>query len=130
MNLSGFWSGQFYYPQEAAPPVKFDCEIIQTGSHISGNTTEIAELKSVPHFLIAAKIEGSFVNKKISFLKTYLTNDENYTTVEYDGTVNLLGNKIKGIWMRYDWSGTFIMIKDKNNQKAKTTISVANDTNI
>jgi len=127
MNLSGFWAGHFHYPDNILPSVKFDCEITQTGSQFTGHTTETAELRSVPHFLVGAKIEGFALNKQVSFLKTYQNDD---LAIEYEGKINLWGNQIKGVWIRHDWSGTFIMKRDKENQTIKKTVSIANDTNI
>jgi len=52
----------------------------------------------------------------------YQSEDPAYVPVTYEGQVNLRGTEIKGIWKRPDWSGTFMMQKDKGqvlNKKEK-----------
>ena len=127
MDITGFWAGQFRYPEPHYNPVNFDCEIVQTASFISGQITETAELKATPYFLISSILEGTISGRDVAFTKIYQSENPAYVPVKYSGKVNLQGTEIRGIWERPDWSGTFIMRKDNGNTQQQREITVAND---
>lgn len=127
MDVTGFWAGQFRYPEPRLNPVNFDCEIVQSAGFISGNITETSELKSTPYFIISSILEGAISGRDVTFTKVYKSEDPAYVPVRYSGKINLRGTEIKGIWERPDWSGTFIMTKDKGAVQHKREITIAND---
>ena len=127
MDITGFWAGWFRYPVANVSPVNFDCEIVQTAGFISGNISETSELQTTPYFLISSILEGTISGRDVIFTKIYQSEDPAYVPVNYEGKVNLRGTEIKGIWKRPDWSGTFMMQKDKGQAQQKREVTIAND---
>ena len=127
MDITGFWAGQFHYSEPHYNPVSFDCEIVQTAGFISGNITETSELKTTPYFIISSILEGTISNRDVAFTKIYQSENPAYVPVVYEGKVNTRETEITGIWKRPDWSGTFIMRKDKGATQQKREVTIAND---
>ena len=106
-TLSGFWAGTYGYPDEPVAPVKFDCELNQSGATLSGIITE----SHGPGQMLVAKLSGQISGQKIQFIKSYV-NAGNIWQIAYSGQVNAEKDYISGIWRVGMRTGTFEMNRD------------------
>ncbi|MEP4053123.1 MAG: hypothetical protein ABJN22_12850 [Litorimonas sp.] len=108
-TLSGFWAGVYAYPNDPAPAVNFDCELLQSGSVVTGQITE----SHAPGQMLVANINGHLTGFNISFIKTYQTTHSNFLwEIAYDGTVSPKKDEIIGVWRVGGRQGTFNMHRD------------------
>ena len=117
-SISGFWAGVYTYPMDALPPVNFDCELTQNGSHISGEITESHR----PGQMLAAHISGTLDGHNIAFIKSYHKAGPAFLAdIAYSGQVSRKQDHIKGIWQVGSRMGSFEMHRDAGEmRKAKT----------
>ena len=106
-SISGFWAGVYAYPNESFPSVKFDCELSQSGSVLSGTLTE----SHAPGQMLAAQLSGQISGAKIQFIKSYV-NAGNIWQIAYSGQINAEKNHITGMWRVGMRTGTFEMHRD------------------
>lgn len=106
-TISGFWAGVYAYPNEPFPPVKFDCELTQSGPVLSGTLTE----SHAPGQMLAAQLSGQVSGSKIQFIKSYV-NAGNIWQIAYSGQINAEKNHITGMWRVGMRTGAFEMHRD------------------
>lgn len=116
IDLSGRWSGVYFYPVDAEvnpfddwPPTPFTADLEDRGGIISGQTEEpdLMGWEEAPP--IVARIEGQHFNGVLTFTKTP-QDDRHIHNIDYTGAISADGNTISGTWIIYpDWSGTFQM---------------------
>jgi len=130
-SISGFWAGIYTYPIPNYPSVKFDCELIQNGNALTGETTEADIFKPSGLFLLSATLLGERSNRNIHWTKTYQNADENYALpVTYIGKIGRLGRRISGVWRIGDIEGRFEMRRDKGHWRVSDAVCAANDTKV
>lgn len=110
-NVSGFWGGVYFYPENISEPVNFDTELSQQGYDISGAMTEINTIDPEGGVILASVIDGRLESGRITFIKRY-TNGAEKHDVTYQGTVSDDFMEISGQWSILSLSGTFVMSRD------------------
>lgn len=127
-SVSGFWAGIYTYGDDGLPQVKFDCELVQKGTYITGQITEVDTLKPSRSFILEAVIDGQIHKRNLSFTKTYTTPSDIYNQpVEYIGRVSLAGNHIEGTWSIGPFKGAFSLKRDKGSKLQIISQQAAND---
>ena len=67
-NLTGVWSGRYFYPREL-PPVSFVATLIETATSLTGTTHEPAG--PATDAVRYASLQGQRDGNAVSFIKTY-----------------------------------------------------------
>lgn len=116
LNLTGVWSGRYFYPREL-PPVSFVATLIETAASLTGMTHEPAATGTARY----ASLQGQREGNTVSFVKTYDNGGPNAHPIDYSGVLNGDATEIKGTWrIRGNWSGTFLMIRSPGKVAAVT----------
>ena len=125
-SISGFWAGVYTYPMDALPPVNFDCELTQNGSHISGEITESHR----PGQMLAAHISGTLDGHNIAFIKSYRQAGPAFLAdIAYSGQISPKKDHIKGIWQAGGRMGSFEMHRDAGEMRRAETRETADELN-
>ena len=126
-TISGFWAGTYAYPEASMAPVKFDCELRQDGSVISGDITESHRAGQ----MLLAEISGQLSGQNIQFIKSYRNGGENFLwDIAYSGQVSEKKDHISGQWRVGMRTGTFEMQRDAGELRDATTRETANDLSV
>jgi len=108
-NLTGVWSGRYFYPRELAP-VSFVATLIETATSLTGATHEPAG--PATGTVRYATLQGQRDGNAVSFVKTYDNAGPNVDPIHYSGILNGDGTEIEGTWrILGNWSGKFLMIR-------------------
>lgn len=117
-NLTGVWSGRYFYPRELAP-VSFVATLIETAIRLMGTTHEPAG--PATGAVRYATLQGQRDGNSVSFVKTYDDAGLKVRPIDYSGILNGDATEIKGIWrIRGSWSGKFLMIREPGKIAAAT----------
>ena len=123
-SISGFWAGTYAYPMDALPPVNFDCELTQNGSHITGVITESHR----PGQMLAAHISGTLDGHTITFIKSYHRAGPAFLAdIAYSGQVSPKKEHIKGVWQVGSRIGSFEMHRDAGEMRKAETRETADE---
>jgi len=108
-NLTGVWSGRYFYPRELAP-VSFVATLIETATRLMGTTHEpVGPTAGAVRY---ATLQGQRAGNAVSFIKTYDDTGSNVHPIDYSGILNGDATEIEGIWRIHEnWSGKFLMIR-------------------
>lgn len=107
MDMTGLWTGQYWYPEPWEPPMGFVATIGDNAGLLTGSTSEASEfLASVDE---RADIRGVRTGTAVSFRKYYDGDGAYGHAVTYDGTLSTDGQQVEGCWSIDDYSGTFVM---------------------
>ena len=105
-NLTGVWSGRYFYPREKAP-VSFVATLIETATRLTGTTHEPAGPATDKY----ATLQGQRDGNAVSFVKTY--GNAGLPSIDYSGILNGDATEIEGTWRIHgNWSGKFLMIRE------------------
>ena len=110
-NLTGIWRGLFSYPvsQRAG---NFTATLIETGTYISGSTSEIWASGARAGETVLAMLSGHRNGQAIVFTKTYEGPGKPNHAVQYEGTLSDDCLEIEGRWyIPASWGGRFLMIR-------------------
>ena len=117
VDLSGRWSGVYFYPTDAEmnpsddwPPTPFTADLVDRGGFIEGRSEENSfDADGIEIVFVPAALEGSHQNGVLTFTKSPQGGGHIHT-IDYAGTISGDGNSIAGDWIIYgEWSGTFRM---------------------
>jgi hypothetical protein len=109
-NLTGVWSGRYFYPRELAP-VSFVATLIETAASLTGMTHEPAD--PATGTVRYATLQGQRDGNAVSFVKTYDNARSDVLPIDYSGVLNGDATEIAGTWrIRGNWSGKFLMIRE------------------
>ena len=109
-NLTGVWTGRYFYPRELAP-VSFVATLIETAARLTGMTHEPAG--PATDAVIYATLQGQRDGNAVSFVKTYDKAALNVEPIDYSGILNGDATEIEGSWrIDENWSGKFLMIRE------------------
>ncbi|ESX11224.1 hypothetical protein NLY43_01865 [Mesorhizobium sp. C416B] len=115
-NLTGVWSGRYFYPREL-PPVSFVATLIETATGLTGMTHEPAATSTARY----ASLQGQREGNAVSFTKTYDKAQLKAHPIHYSGIINGDATEIKGTWrIPGYWSGNFLMIRSPGKVAAVT----------
>jgi len=117
-NLTGVWSGRYFYPRELAP-VSFVATLIETATRLAGTTHEPAG--PATDAVRYASLQGQRDGNAVSFIKTYDISGSNVDPIHYSGILNGDATEIEGTWRIHgSWSGKFLMIRSPGKVAAVT----------
>jgi hypothetical protein len=115
-NLTGVWSGSYFYPREL-PPVSFLATLIETAASLTGTTHEPAATGTARY----ASLQGQREGNAVSFTKTYDKAELKAYPIHYSGILDGEATEIKGTWrIPGYWSGKFLMIRSPGKVAAVT----------
>lgn len=115
-NLTGVWSGRYFYPREL-PPVSFVATLIETAASLTGMTHEPAATGTARY----ASLQGQRDGNAVSFIKTYDNAELQAYPIHYSGILNGDATEIEGTWQIHgSWSGKFLMIRSPGKVAAVT----------
>lgn len=118
-SLTGVWHG-LYAGGGARGHVTFVATLLETASFVSGATHEPRAVGGMPGEILIATLMGDRAARAVRFTKSYDVADQDYTTVEYEGTLNADGTEIDGRWtIPGNCSGTFLMIRSAQTEIAR-----------
>ena len=116
-DLSGPWVGAYRYPAGVMADVPFQAVLAQSGSVVTGTTSE----PGMPDAVLRGYLEGS----SLSFIKRYVEQSQNVPDkIVYQGAVSDDGNVISGQWSISGpdgWSGTFFLERQAKAQNTAGT---------
>ncbi|MBA1140425.1 hypothetical protein [Mesorhizobium neociceri] len=108
-NLTGVWSGRYFYPRELEP-VSFVATLIETATSLTGATHEPAGPATAA--VRYATLQGQRDGNSVSFIKTYDIAGSSVDPIHYSGILNGDATEIEGTWrIPGNWSGKFLMIR-------------------
>lgn len=116
-SLTGVWIGRYFYPR-TLQPVEFVAAIIESGSCVTGTTSEISAGKIIR---LNATILGDHTGGSVSFVKTYDNPDQLHDLpVHYSGKLNADATQISGTWtITGHLSGAFVMMRELRKAQAQ-----------
>ena len=117
-DLTGLWSGEYWYAGHAAP-TPFSAHIIDTGGSISGTTLEPATFGAPGLTELSADISGSRGATALRFTKVYHpAPGVHREPIAYVGTVDEKLTPIDGQWRLGRTSGRFVLVRASRGAKA------------
>ncbi|HSM96950.1 MAG TPA: hypothetical protein VLT91_12955 [Rhizomicrobium sp.] len=118
-NLTGVWQGLYSYPR-ALEPGLFTVTLIETGTSLSGSTSEVWPRGKRAGDTILSFLSGHRRDYDVDFVKTYEGPDKPNHSVHYDGTLTGDFLEIEGLWhIPGQWSGRFLMIRSGTKSVAE-----------
>jgi hypothetical protein len=110
-SLTGVWHGLYTYPNGMS--VSFVATLIESGTSLSGSTTEPCTTGQCPSDTICAALSGRRQARTVTFTKTYEQAGPGYERpVAYDGALSGDATEIEGRWsIPGSLSGKFLMIR-------------------
>ncbi len=110
-NLTGVWQGLFSYPRMYRA-ASFTATLIETGSTLTGSTTEIAVAGPRDGMAVSAFLSGRRTGSRVTFTKQYEGPEPPNHAVEYEGALSDDLMEIDGRWfIPGSWAGRFLMIR-------------------
>lgn len=125
-DLTGYWSGEYWYENVAGPRTSFAAHISETGGSFDGTTLEADIFDDLPGE-ISASIAGVRGSSDVSFTKRYDPHphpDVHEFPIFYAGVVNSDLTVIEGdrsIPAYGHWRGGFHMRRGSTGSKASIT---------
>jgi hypothetical protein len=101
-NLSGYWSGEYWYEDGLGPRTPFAAHISETGGSFDGTTLEPATF-GIGQSELSACISGAREGATVGFTKRYdPAPGLHQQPIRYSGTANADLTVIEGDWILYD----------------------------
>jgi hypothetical protein len=95
--------------------------LLETASYVSGATHEPRAVGGRPGETLFATLMGNRDTHTVRFTKSYEAADQDYTVVEYEGTLSGDGTEIEGRWtIPGNCSGTFLMIRSTQTETTRS----------
>jgi len=122
VDLSGRWTGVYFYPVDAElnpdddmPPTPFEALLEDADGLVTGRTTEPDYLSGRDAPAVTATLEGHHDQGVLTFTKSP---EGALHTIDYVGRISNDGNTIAGDWFIHgDWSGRFRMDRSTTQQE-------------
>jgi hypothetical protein len=105
-NLSGFWSGHYWYDDASDPDAAFIMVLRDDGANIFGEITE-PNMVGVSSDFLKATINGTRSALSVEFAKVYDGSSDLAHRVDYFGMLSEDGLKLTGHWLLEEFSGGF-----------------------
>lgn len=123
-NLSGYWSGEYWYDNGAGTLAQFAAHISDKGDSFDGTTLETARFTGKSREFTAS-ISGSRDGATVEFIKRYDAGQRIHRNpIFYAGAINADLTQIDGIWALDDrgrLTGGFRMQRGSKGPKAAVT---------
>lgn len=125
-DLTGVWSGEYWY-RGTARPTPFTAHIIETGGSFTGTTLEPATFGSPGLTELSADISGTRGELLVRFTKLYhAAQGVHRDPISYAGTVDEKLTTIDGDWrLPNGYSGRFVLYRASHGAKAATAKKTA-----
>ena len=107
-NLSGFWTGTYWYDEPGEPSVSFLALINDDNGALDGEVSEPNTFGYTSNEL-RAFIVGQRDGKGVTFAKVYDGESDAAHRVDYKGIVSDDNLRLSGYWLLEEWSGKFEM---------------------
>lgn len=121
-DLTGLWSGEYWYAA-AAHPVPFSAHIIDTAGNITGTTLEPNTFAHPGLIELSAGIEGARGELSVRFTKIYhAAPGVHRDPIFYSGSVDPAFTMIDGQWTFADpgsLSGRFVLVRVSRGAQAE-----------
>jgi hypothetical protein len=111
VNLTGFWSGSYWYFVPGEPVVPFLANIDHTSGVLTGSISE-PDLHFGSGMRLKAILMGQLDGSSVSFAKAYDGAGPLAYRVDYDGVVSDDGRIIRGSWYLTGEQGGFEMSRE------------------
>jgi hypothetical protein len=109
-DLTGRWSGHYFYPQpvNGISAVAFEMDLTFSQGRVSGYVSEPNTFGQKTSANLYATFEGSVAGTEVAWIKTYDGTAGVEHSVRYEGTLDRRSRTIQGRWIiSSDWSGAF-----------------------
>lgn len=117
-DLTGLWSGEYWYGA-GAMPTPFSAHIIDAGGSLSGTTLEPATFGAPGLTELSADISGARGALSVRFTKRYHpAPGVHQTPIIYAGTVDDKLTMIDGDWRAGATQGRFVLVRASRGTKA------------
>jgi hypothetical protein len=120
-NLTGYWSGEYWYDAGAGTLAQFAAHINDAGAAFDGTTLETAKFWS-RSIELTASISGERTGAAVEFIKRYDPGQRVHRNpIFYAGALNADFTQIDGIWATEDHghlTGGFRMLRGGKGPKA------------
>lgn len=118
-NLTGFWSGEYWYAGVTSP-TPFSAHIADAAGSVSGTTLEPATFGAPGLTELSADITGSRTGLMLAFIKIYHpAPGVHRNPIHYSGALDAKFTVIEGDWRFADgFSGRFILTRASRGAKA------------
>lgn len=124
-DLTGLWSGEYWYVGHASP-TPFSAHIIDTGGSLSGTTLEPATFGAPGLTELSADISGGRGALSLTFTKVYHpAPGVHREPIAYVGTVDEKLTTIDGRWRLGRTSGRFVLVRASRGVKAEAVKTAA-----
>jgi hypothetical protein len=123
-DLTGLWSGEYWYVGEPMPPVPFSAHIVDTTGDISGSTLEPNTFAHPGLIELSAEIAGARGELSVRFTKLYhAAPGVHRDPIFYSGTVDPNFTVIDGEWVLHPpghiaMSGRFVLVRVSRGAEA------------
>lgn len=118
-DLTGLWSGEYWYVGVAAGPVPFSAHLVDVAGNITGTTLEPNTFAHPGLIELSADINGSRGELSVRFTKLYhpAPGCHRYPLF-YTGTVDPNFTMIDGEWTNTDITGRFVLVRVSRGAQA------------
>jgi hypothetical protein len=116
-DLTGLWSGEYWYVDEPMPPVPFSAHLVDTAGNISGTTLEPNTFAHPGLIELSAEITGARGELSVRFTKLYhAAPGVHRDPIFYSGTVDPNFTIIDGEWAVHtpgypSMTGRFVLVR-------------------
>jgi hypothetical protein len=123
-DLTGLWSGEYWYVGEPTPPVPFSAHLIDTAGNIAGTTLEPNTFAHPGLLELSADINGARGELSVRFTKLYhAAPGVHRDPIFYSGTVDPNFTVIDGEWTLHtpgcpSMSGRFVLVRVSRGAQA------------
>jgi hypothetical protein len=105
MNLTGFWTGTYWYYDHFRPVVPFLANVDEQGAKLTGSISE-PDLEMQTSDRVEAFLVGEREGKRVAFAKVYDGAGPYAHRVDYTGSLSDDGKTVKGTWhLSGEWGG-------------------------
>ncbi len=106
-NLSGFWSGHYWYDDALDADAAFMMVLRDDGAKFSGEITE-PNMVGVSSDFLKAMVTGTRSGLSVEFAKVYDGASDLAHRVDYFGVLSEDGLELTGHWLLEEFSGGFV----------------------
>jgi hypothetical protein len=118
-DLTGLWSGEYWYAGAVQPPVPFSAHLVDTAGNISGTTLEPNTFAHPGLIELSADIEGARGELSVRFTKLYHpAPGVHRDAIFYSGTIDPKFTMIDGDWMVAGLTGRFVLVRVSRGAQA------------
>jgi len=111
MDLTGFWTGTYWYFDHSQPVVPFLANLDDQGGSLSGSISE-PDLHFGTGMRLEAILVGLREGRRVNFAKAYDGAGPFAHRVVYNGSLSDDGKVIKGSWYLSGYWGAFEMSRE------------------